>query len=102
MTAKVGSANIQCRDSASATGPAARVPTMPPPTNNPLTTPMATFTSSSGRCLRTTMNDRGSAPTIAPCSIWPNNSTGRFGARAETRPPAETTAISRVRIRLPP
>lgn len=68
MTAIVGSANIQCRDSPSATGPADSVPAIPPPTNNPLTTPMATFDSPAGRCLRTRMNDRGSAPTIAPCS----------------------------------
>lgn len=102
MTAIVGSANIQCRDSPSATGPADSVPAIPPPTNNPLTVPMATFDSPAGRCLRTTMNDRGSAPTIAPCSIWPSSSTGRFGARADTRPPAQTTAISRIRIRFPP
>ena len=35
-----------------------------------------------------------SAPTIAPCSVWPTSSTGRFGARLDTTPPAETRAIS--------
>ncbi len=83
-------------------GPAMRVPSMPPPTNSPLTTPMATWESPCGRCLRTRMNDRGSAPTIAPCSTWPSSSTGRFGASAETRPPASTTAISRIMTRFPP
>ncbi len=101
-TARVGRANIQCRESCSATGPAHSMPTMPPPTKSPLTTPMATLDSPAGRCRRTTTNDRGSAPTIAPCSTWPSSSTGRLGASAETVPPADTTAISRTRTRLPP
>ncbi|MGX1117147.1 hypothetical protein RKD37_002510 [Streptomyces ambofaciens] len=67
-TAIVGSANIQCRESCSATGPADSMPTIDPPTKSPLTTPMATLDSPGGRCLRTTMNDRGSAPIIAPCN----------------------------------
>ena len=68
MIANVGSANIQCRDSPSAMGPAISVPSMPPPRNSPLTTPMATSDSPGGRYLRTRMNERGIAPTIAPCS----------------------------------
>ncbi len=103
MTASVGSANIQCRESPSATGPADSVPAIPPATNSPLTTPpMATFDSPSGRCARTRMNDSGSAPTIAPCSNWPSSSTGRFGASDDTIPPTPTTAISRTRTRFPP
>ncbi|MCQ0021085.1 hypothetical protein LUX39_51675 [Actinomadura madurae] len=87
MIANVGIANIQCRDSPSAMGPAISVPSMPPPTNNPLTTPMATWDCPDGMCLRTRMNDSGIAPTIAPCRICPSSSTHRFGASADTIPP---------------
>ncbi len=83
-------------------GPEIIEPTRLPPTNMPLTTPIAAWADPGGRCLRTRMNESGSAPTIAPCRICPASSTGRLGASDDTRPPASTTVISRVMTRLPP
>lgn len=68
MIAIVGSRNIPCQDSPSAIGPATSVPTMLPPVNSAMTIPIATCASPAVRCLRTRMKERGSTPTMTPCS----------------------------------
>jgi hypothetical protein len=64
----VGTANIACQDSPSASGPAISVPSMPPPRNSPKIQPIATW-EWPGKYLRARMNDTGITPIITPSRI---------------------------------